>query len=58
MAAIKEFLMPHGLHFRTTVLWRLLEFDAHSGFPYETLHNLEKGMIEWLLHFIGNQGSY
>jgi hypothetical protein len=54
MAAIKQFLMPHGLHFRTTVLWRLLEFDAHSGFPYETLHNLEKGMIEWLLHFIGN----
>jgi hypothetical protein len=53
MKDIDTFLRPHGLHFRSTVLWKLLEFDAHSGFPYETLHNLEKGMVEWLMAFIG-----
>jgi hypothetical protein len=58
MRAIHAFLRPHGLHFRTTVLWNLLKFDAHSGFPYETLHNLEKGMVEWLMAFIGTQRSY
>jgi hypothetical protein len=58
MKDVHEFLKPYGLHYRSTVLWNLLEFDAHSGFPYETLHNLKKGMVEWLLTFLGIPGSY
>ena len=42
---------------RTTVIWNLLEFNCHSGFPFETLHNLDKGMVEWLMSFLGIQGS-
>jgi hypothetical protein len=53
MTTVKLLLKPHGLHFRTTVLWNILDFDAHSGFPYEVLHNMEKGMIEWILAFLG-----
>jgi hypothetical protein len=52
MAAVEAYLKPYGLHFRTTVLWMVLDFDAHQGIAFEVMHNLEKGMIEWLLHFL------
>jgi hypothetical protein len=53
MGIVNAHLKDTGLHYRTTVLWNLKTCDIYQDIPYETLHNLEKGMIEWVLEFLG-----